>query len=473
MATGALAAAGDLDSGFGTGGTRLSDVNGGEIRDLAAQADQKIVAAGIGSTDDSPADNDAALVRYSTIGNPDNGFFGTFGIVQTQFEPPLPAGTLAEYNAVLVRPTGQVVAVGSADPPSTSPQVMAITQLTSGGTFDNSFSSDGVQVHTPSSGSDSQANEVALAADGDIVVVGETNTPGDDLNTVVERYGTDGVLENDFVGTAGFINTNLSAAAGDDDRANAVAIDPANGDIVVVGTADIPDDGGATESDISVTRFTSAGAFDTAFGGGDGKVRIDVQASNTPAAAQDDDQGNDVVIAPDGKILITGNRLAGSNIDHFVMRLEDDGDLDPTFGDSGDGITVGTGSVNFGNALVRLPDGRIVVGGDRVGTGDMMAVRYTAAGLPDTSFGGDGEVDVDFGVSAGADAIALQADGKLVLGGSASGEFALTRLQADPPPVVTPPGDNGNGNPPAQKKCKKGQKLKQGRCVKKRKKKRR
>jgi uncharacterized delta-60 repeat protein len=475
----ALAAEGDLDSGYGTGGTRLTDVSGGGIRDLALQGDGKVLAAGVGGTED-PEDRAATLVRYSTIGNPDNPNFGTFGIFQSQFAPPFAAGTVAEYEAVAVRPTGQVVAVGMIDPPSTSPEALAITQLTAAGAPDGTFSTDGVQVHTPSSGSNSAANDVAIAPDGDVVVVGETNTPGDDLNTVIERYGTDGVLENDFVGTAGFINHNASAAAGDDDRANAVAIDPTSGDIVVVGTANIPDGGGSTESDVSVIRMTSAGAFDSSFGGGDGKVLIDVEAADIPVEAQDDDQGNDVAITPEGKILITGNRLAGSDINHFVMQLEEDGDLDPTFGDDGDGVTVGPGSIDFGNALVRLPDGKIVVAGDKVAVGDMMAARYTPAGLPDTGFGGgDGQVTVDFGVSAGADGVVAQTDGKLVLGGNAAGGFALARLQGPAPPVDPPvdPPANPPANPPAsspaaKKKCRKGQKLKKGKCVKKKRKKR-
>jgi uncharacterized delta-60 repeat protein len=465
----ALAAAGDLDFSYGTGGTRLSNVEGGVIRDLAIQGDGKVVAAGIGNTEGTD-DESGILTRYTTAGNVDvGGPFGTIGFVDTQLVPPFAAGTVAEFDAVALDSSGRPIVAGSIDPPAASPEQMLLTRYTTAGVLDTTFStgSDGFEVLTPSSGSDSFTRDIAIATNGDIFVAGRTSQPLDEINTVVAKYNGSGTLQTASFGGGGFRNANTSTAAAGDDVANAVAVDPANGEIVTVGTADIGSDGGATESDLAVMRFTTAGANDPDFGGGDGIVRIDVEATDTPVGAQEDDQGNDVTILPDGRILVTGTRIDGGNIDHFVMRLEADGDLDPTFGDGGDGVTVGTGSANFGNALLRLPDGRIVVAGDRVGTGDMMAVRYTAGGLRDTTFGGDGEANVDFGISAGAESVVAQPDGSLILGGNAGDNFAVARLQPDPPPVVvTPPANNPPATPPVQntkpKKKRKKKKRKKG-----------
>jgi uncharacterized delta-60 repeat protein len=182
-------------------------------------------------------------------------------------------------------------------------------------------------------------------------------------------------------------------------------------------------------------RFTSAGVVDAAsgFGGGDGIATLDII---------DSDFGNDVAIQPDGKILIVGNTGVGAvPDDHFVARLEADGDPDPTFGDAADGSTVQSvvTSINFGDALQLLPSGKVVVAGTRVPSVQQWVVaRYTSAGIPDTSFDSDGSRTYLFGSEgSGLNDVAVQSDGKLVAGGRIGTDFAVGRLLADP--VVTPP----------------------------------
>jgi uncharacterized delta-60 repeat protein len=310
----------------------------------------------------------------------------------------------------------------------------------------------------------------------DIVAVGSTFV-------AVGAMGIGGTSpsENAAVFGTSEVTVNVSANVGStgEDRALAVARDPLSTDLIIAGLVDPTSaDGGANDdSDLFVARLTSAGALDTAsgFGGGDAIVTADIGDSNS---------ASDVAVQADGKIVVTGTRDtdgAGLDLDQFVMRFNSTGTVDGTFGDGGGNFEQSIVTTdNFGDALVLLPDGRVVVGGNTLAGGDWVVARYTAAGLPDTSWSGDGSRTYDFTPDlAGINSLALQGDGKVIAGGEIADDFAVGRLEADPPPpVVNPPVatplPGPQTTPPAPaKKCRKGQKLKKGKCVKKKRKKRR
>ena len=108
------------------------------------------------------------------------------------------------------------------------------------------------------------------------------------------------------------------------------------------------------------------------------------------------------------------------------------GDLDPSFG--GDGVSVyplsAVGGESQIDALGLQPDGKILLGGfgtDSNGHDAFLVARLDRNGLLDASFGDAGRVLVQLGgssspsgVSSEADALALQPDGKILAGGFAS-----------------------------------------------------
>ncbi|MDP6480553.1 MAG: delta-60 repeat domain-containing protein, partial [Acidimicrobiales bacterium] len=111
------------------------------------------------------------------------------------------------------------------------------------------------------------------------------------------------------------------------------------------------------------------------------------------------------------------------------------GDLDTSF--SADGmVTTDIGSADSGRAVAVQSDGKIVVVGYVLGGGtyDFAVLRYTSAGVLDTTFSGDGQVTIDIDSEHDlAYSVAIQADGKIVVGGvsgyaSANAEFGLARL---------------------------------------------
>ena len=167
------------------------------------------------------------------------------------------------------------------------------------------------------------------------------------------------------------------------------------------------------------------------FGVGDGSVTTAIGAGN--------DSAQSTVMLPDGKFLVVGYSHNGSDNDFVLARYNADGSLDTNFNGTGIVTTaVGTGFDNASDIIVQ-PDGKILVaGGSNNGSdNDMALVRYNADGTLDTSFGGgDGIATLGFGFgSDSASSVLLQADGKIVLVGNAyNGSYqdvAVVRYNAD------------------------------------------
>jgi uncharacterized delta-60 repeat protein len=95
------------------------------------------------------------------------------------------------------------------------------------------------------------------------------------------------------------------------------------------------------------------------------------------------------------------------------------GDLDWSFGSAGV-VTLNGGLIH---ALAVQPDGKIVVAGQSFDSSFFRLVRYLSDGSPDSSFGDGGSVETQVGEGGclcigGAQGVALQPDGKIVLAGA-------------------------------------------------------
>ncbi len=172
----------------------------------------------------------------------------------------------------------------------------------------------------------------------------------------------------------------------------------------------------------SLARYTTDGTLDPTFGGGTGTV-------STPLAF-----ANALSLQADGKIVVAGSASGGATSTDFALaRYNTDGTLDTTFGGgTGTVITpVGAGnSSDQANALSLQADGKIVVAGSAYDASetahDFALVRYTTDGTLDATFGGGtGTVMTPVGADSSRDfayALGLQADGKIVLAGSTSSD---------------------------------------------------
>jgi uncharacterized delta-60 repeat protein len=181
--------------------------------------------------------------------------------------------------------------------------------------------------------------------------------------------------------------------------------------------------GGPTPS-FCIARLRSDGALDTTFGS-TGKVRINFGGDTFQGV-------RGIALQTDGKIVVAGQ----SNSRVAVARLRPNGKLDKTF--SADGkLTFNWGAgflVAVGVAsVIVLPDGKLLVGGfSGPETGNMQAARLNANGSLDTSFGTGGIATVGFGGDEFVDAMARQANGRILLAGRSTAAGAVVaRLRAN------------------------------------------
>jgi uncharacterized delta-60 repeat protein len=182
-----------------------------------------------------------------------------------------------------------------------------------------------------------------------------------------------------------------------------------------------------TDDDFAVRRYDSVGAPDFGFGQ-NGLVTTDFNGSL--------DQPRGVTLLAEGGIAVAGfTQLPGGGQDFAVARYTAAGAPDTTFG--GDGtVTTDIGEQDFGNDLVAQPDDQLVVVGE---TGDDSAVvRYSAAGVPDPGFGSDGVALIGSDLGISLNSVAIDAEQRIVLAGSVQSgfvgggsDFAVARLLTD------------------------------------------
>ena len=150
------------------------------------------------------------------------------------------------------------------------------------------------------------------------------------------------------------------------------------------------------------------------------------------------DNPHSVAIQSDGKIVVVGDSWNGSNQDFAVVRYNPNGSLDTTFNGTGKVLTdFGGGDIAYTVAIGS--DGKIVVGGHA--TGGLALARYNSNGTLDTTFNGTGKVAVFLGIDD-IFGVAIQPDGKIVATGDAPGGFAVVRYD---PNGMLDPTFNGTG----------------------------
>jgi uncharacterized delta-60 repeat protein len=185
--------------------------------------------------------------------------------------------------------------------------------------------------------------------------------------------------------------------------------------------------------DFSLARYLSNGKLDKTFSQ-DGKV-----TTNFGNGAEDDLYA--IALQPDGRIVAAGSTHTVTHLDikFALARYTSNGSLDPTFGTGGKTTTFIGGNSCDGSAVAIQTDGKIVVGGDSYnGTSyDFTLARYNCNGMLDSPFGSGGIVTTS--LSTGDDminALVIQPDGKILAAGlqafgTFNTDFAVVRYSTD------------------------------------------
>jgi uncharacterized delta-60 repeat protein len=272
--------------------------------------------------------------------------------------------------------------------------------------LDPTLSGNGIVTTSVSAGND-RAEGVLIQADGKIIVAGTARDNTASADFAVLRYNADGSLDTGFSGDG--IAT-ASPGSGSD-TATSVAI-ASNGRILVAGYSN----SGATDDDFALSRFNADGSLDTSFGNG-GSVVTAISAGNV------EEQAHAVAVQADGKIVVAGH-VSGNNLfDFAVVRYNTDGTLDTGFDGDGIAITSIENSSDYARSVFIQSDGRILVAGfgynfDGSGfSSNLVLARYNSNGTLDTSFDGDGKLSINPGADESVNAMALDAQGRILLVG--------------------------------------------------------
>lgn len=300
----------------------------------------------------------------------------------------------SEIRAIAVQPDGKIL-VGGQFKKISGVEVGNIARLLPDGTVDPTFSAD---IDQPDYGG--FINAIAVQADGKILVGGyfdHINGVGSStVNVSIARLNPDGSRDATFVATTYYGSV------------RAIAIDR-DGSILVGGIL------------VSVNGFTRFPYLVRLFD--DGTIHPAFNPGG-PAVTGPNGDVSSILIQEDGKILIAGNFGAYNGVStDKLARLTTGGALDGTF-------NVGAVSPN---SLAQQPDGKILFGGFRSPAGNGL-FRVDNTGALDPSFatsGGTGALTND-----SIDTIAVQADGKILIGGyftevDGTARAGIARVNAD------------------------------------------
>jgi uncharacterized delta-60 repeat protein len=425
----AKAAGGELDTSFGIDGKLVHDVSsllpdlGPAIGAMVVLPNGKILMGGSSGFR-------FVLARYHPDGTIDTSF-GIDGVTQ-----------VSDFRGadLDVMDDGRIVAAGTAFDPQFAFD-FEVVRFNADGSLDSTFANNG-RAFTDFSGMRDDGTAVAVQSDGKIVAGGFTTTPlappASHLDFALVRYNSNGTLDTGF-GDGGKVITDVSGV-GFPDNIWDLAIQ-SDGKYVAAGQSetiarviDDPECGcpvTIARIDLAIARYDNDGSLDAGFGSG-GKVAIQLTnpATDNPSTAQS------VAIQRDGKIV-----AAGEGDGFGVVRLNEDGSLDSSFGNGGKVNTPFLTRGDRANAVILAPGGRIIVAG-RVETGradrDFGIAQYNKNGTLDSHFGEDGKVTTDianFGDDV-ARSVARTRGGRILVGGFTPGPanpsgaaFAIVRYR--------------------------------------------
>lgn len=391
---------------------------GGSVNAIAIQSDGKVLIGGGFTTYGGLTRN--RIVRLNTNGTLDNTFsIGT--------------GAGATVHSISIQSDGKVIIGGEFTTYNGSTR-NRIARLNTDGSYDTSF--------TTGTGAGSIVYTTSVQGDGKIIIAGNFTTYNSLTRNRIVRLNSDGTLDDSFS-----IGTGANSAIWCSELQS-------DGKVLIGGN--FTSYQGTTRN--RIIRLNSDGSFDNSFAigtgvstSGDLVYSIKVQSDNKVIAAGFIASYNGVArsgliklnadatvdfsfspgtganktvftsaIQSDGKILIGGEFTSFNGVVvNYLARLNSDGSLDNTFNS-------GTGTNGIVYAIAVLSDGKIMIAGEFTtynGITRNNIARLNSDGTLDTTF------DPGTGANGAIRAMAIQSNGRIVIGGGFSTYNGASRIR--------------------------------------------
>lgn len=429
----------------------------GGVYSIALQSDGKIIVGGNFTSYKGVTQN--CLIRLNTDGSKDTSFnigTGFFKLDNINFI------NSAYIKSIVLQSNGQLIVSGGFTKYQGVNQNHLI-RLNANGSKDSSFN-----IGT---GFDSTAESIALQTNGQLIVGGNFTKYQDTDQKRLIRLNTDGSKDTSFVIGTGFNNI-----------VNSIKLQ-SDGKIIVGGGFTIYNsssqeclirlnlDGtidpsfkigtrfyyGAYPNDPAVYsiflqldgKIIVGGKFDSYQGNNNSLTRLNADGSkdsNFDIETGFNSNVNSIALQPDGKIMVSGNfdKYQGVN-QKGVIRLNPNGEKDTSF-------NLGNGFTDSVRSITLQSDGKILVGGQFSSyqeTSQNRLIRFNPDGNKDTTFNiGTGFNQYDWTGDCIVQAITLQPDGKIIVGGifdkyTESTQRGLVRLKSNG--SIDETFDTGNG----------------------------
>jgi uncharacterized delta-60 repeat protein len=362
-----LNADGSLDYGFQNGLSGLAwDTYYEQVSAIVVQSDGKVLVAGSFTNVNDVSRN--MIARLNPNGSLDESFQNPM-LGRVHYNPPY-------ISSMALQSDGKVI-IGGTFTTVDGRAHNYLSRLNGDGSLDGGF-------QNPTAGANSDVVSVAIQGDGRVLLAGDFTTFNDEVRNYVARLNPDATLDPTFQ------NVVLTVEAGVDYGASIYSMAvQGDGKVLVAGYFTSINGTGRT----NLARLNADGTLDTLF------------VSTGPGYGV-----NSLAVQTDGKVLVGGYFSAINGVGRTnLARLDSDGTLDSSFQSTVDGAYSGV------NAIALQGDGKVLIGGSFTsvdGISRQGIARLNPDGVTDTGFQNGLS-----GVNGTVNAVVLQDDGRVLIGG--------------------------------------------------------
>ncbi len=397
---GTFAQPGVLDQTFGVGGKVIIPADStATTKAVVIQSDGKIIS---GTSTTINNIQYLTLIRYHT----DGSFDTTFGINGRINVHP---GSFCSLGDIALQPDGKIIVGGNVSDTTTNNRGgFLLIRYLPNGTLDSTFGNNGMVKTYPQTYYSLSLTCIIIKPDGKIVAGGSISSIAFTEDPFVEQYLPNGQPDNSFNSNAFYISLPYG-------NAKSVSNMVATADGKIIASIEAKMVPANNSSDFLIAKLLANGSNDSSFG----KNGINYTDFNNSG-----DMSYGITMLPDSSLVLSGSYMQSGFYHFALVKYTPNGKVDSSFGTNGRVTTRLSGKSSAVNKIITDPSGKLIVCGYAYSglwsdnAYDFALAVYNSNGSLDSTFGRNGMLTTDFANGKdNANALSLQADGKIVLAG--------------------------------------------------------